>query len=120
MTFKTLAAALLAGALGMGAAEAATQSFTGCPIRSWSTWAAGQKVSISWAFQGLGPVIAFQPNGVVYGGGIAPLTPEQAAAYGPTLNELRMAAQSRKKVTIYWDSVTKQVATFITEWNQSC
>lgn len=120
MKIRTLFGAVLAATVAMGAAQAATQASSACPIRSWAAWTAGQKVSISWAFQGIGPVIAFQPGGIVYGGGIAPLTPEQVAAYGPTLNELRMAAQARKKVTIYWDDSTNQVSTFITEWNQPC
>jgi hypothetical protein len=45
--------------------------------------------------------VSFQPNRIVFGGGIAPLTPAQVQKYEPTLDNLRAAATARKKVTIY-------------------
>jgi hypothetical protein len=101
-------------------AQAATQNATGCPAGAWTTWGPGQTVSISWSFQGVPGVIAFQPTQIRYGGAIAPLTPAQAQAYAPTLDNLRAAAQARRKVTVYWDSVTNVVSTIIVRWDQPC
>jgi hypothetical protein len=121
MKVATLALTVAGAWLGVsGAATAATQNATGCPVGAWTTWAAGQTVSISWSFQGISGVIAFQPTQIRYGGGIAPLTPAQAQAYAPTLDNLRAAARARRKVTIYWDDVSKVVSTIIVRWDQPC
>lgn len=120
MTFGKIAvftAAILLGACG--AASAATQSATGCPGGAWSTFS-GLNVSISWSLVGVGPVIAFQPTRVVWGGGIAPLTPAQADAYASTLDNLRAAATARRKVIVYYDDVSKTVSTIIVRWDQPC
>lgn len=114
--------ALVFAALGAGTvsvAEAASQSATGCPSGSWTAWQ-GPNVSISWSFQGIGAVVAFQPGRIAYGGGVAPLNPAQVAGYAPTLNDLRAAAQARRPVTVYWDNATNVVSTFIVRWDQSC
>jgi hypothetical protein len=122
MMRKFFAALCVAGAVLALAnpAAAAQKSFTGCPIKSWATWTPNENVSISWAFSGLGPVVAFHPGVIIMGGGIDPLTQAQAAAYSPTLEELRMAAQARKQVTIYWDDSTQIVSTFIVNWAMPC
>ena len=101
------------------AAQAASTNATGCPSGAWTEWS-GPNVSISWSFQGIGAVVAFQPGRIVYGGGIAPLTPPQVQAYAPTLDNLRAAAQARRKVTVYWDNATNLVSTFIVRWDQPC
>lgn len=113
---------IVAGALSAAAsaAHAAEQIATGCPAGAWTTWAAGQTVSISWSFQGISPVVAFQPTKIVMGGGIAPLTPAQVQTYAPTLDNLRAAATARRKVTIAWDNATKVVSTIIVRWDQPC
>lgn len=101
-------------------ALAATQNATGCPAGAWTDWSSGSGVSISWSFQGIGPVIAFHPGRMVYGGGIAPLNPAQVERWAPTLDNLRAAAAARRMVTIYWDDSSKTVSTVIVRWNQSC
>ena len=111
------ASVMLAGA---ASAQAAQQNFTACPAGAWTDWAAGQTVSISWVFEGNGVSIAFQPTRIVYGGGLSPLTPAQAAAYAPALDNLRAAATARRKVSVYYDDASKTVSTFIVRWNQPC
>jgi hypothetical protein len=101
-------------------ANAAIQNHKGCPISASTQWAPGLTVSISWVIQGLAPVVAFQPTKIVLGGALAPLTPAQAQAYAPTLDNLRAAAQSRKMVTIYWDDATKVISTVAVHWEQPC
>ncbi|TYB82190.1 hypothetical protein [Maritimibacter fusiformis] len=114
-----IAAAALWGALP-GAAQAASQNATGRPNGAWTDWSTGSGVSISWSFQGIGAVIAFHPDRIVYGGGIAPLSPGQVNRYAPTLDNLRAAATARRAVTIYWDDATNTVGTIIVRWNQPC
>ena len=120
---RTLGLALTLAGIWFGAcstAHAALQNATGCPLEASTQWAAGQTVSISWSLQGIPPVVAFQPTQIKYGGGLAPLTPAQAQAYAPTLDNLRAAAQARRKVTIYWDNVTKIVILISVRWDLPC
>ena len=120
---KTWRMALAVASLWMAAgsiAQAASQNATGCPAGAWTDWSTGTGVSISWAFQGISGVVAFHPNRIVLGGGIAPLTPAQVRKYAPTLDNLRAAAAARRNVTIYWDSANKTVSTIIVRWNQPC
>jgi hypothetical protein len=70
--------------------------------------------------QFISPVVSFQPNRIVFGGGIAPLTPAQVQKYEPTLDNLRAAATAKRKVTIYWDNVNHTVPAIIVRWDQSC
>jgi hypothetical protein len=104
----------------ISAAHAEMQHETGCPAGSATEWAADQTVSIDWYFEGIPPVMAFQPAKIVYGGGRAPLTPAEAAAYEPTFANLRAAAVARRKVTIYWDDATDVVLSFIVRWDTPC
>jgi len=95
------------------------QNKTGCPIGSWTDYSRG-RVSISWSFQGIGPVMAFHPDRVVYGGGVAPLSDADLRKYDQTFEDLRAAAAARRQVTIYWDDASRTVTTFIVRWNQPC
>lgn len=121
MRIQTLALVVAGISLGVfSVAHAAPQNATGCPAGAWTTWGPGQSVSISWSFQGVPAVVAFQPANIIYGGGVAPLTPAQAQAYAPTLDNLREAASARRKVSVYWDDATRVVSTFIVRWDQPC
>ncbi len=106
--------------LDTGATMAETKKFVGCPLKSWTTWEIDGGLSIHWAFSGQSAIVAFQPDGIVLGGGLAPLTPEQARAYEPTLNELRLAAVSRRSVDIYFDPDTRRISAFIVNWHDGC
>jgi hypothetical protein len=119
-TIQPIAAAALLWAASLGIAQGASQNATGCPNGAWTDWSTGSGVSISWSFQGISAVIAFHPDRIVYGGGIAPLNPSQVERYAPTLDNLRAAAEARRAVTIYWDDATKTVGTVIVRWNQPC
>jgi hypothetical protein len=101
-------------------AHAALENATECPMGAWTDWSTGTGVSISWSFTGISPVVSFQPNRIVFGGGIAPLTPAQVQKYAPTLDNLRAAATAKRKVTIYWDNVNHTVPAIIVRWDQSC
>lgn len=118
--FKPATAAAILFAASLGTAEAASQNATGCPNGAWTDWSAGSGVSISWSFQGIRAVIAFHPDRIVYGGGIAPLSSAQVERYAPTLDNLRAAAAAQRAVTLYWDDATNTVSALIVRWNQPC
>ena len=118
MKIQRLAVLALAVCIAGPTAIAATQEKTGCPISTTSQWSPG--LSIRWVIQDLPGVMAFQPTKIVVGGALAPLTPAQVQAYAPALEDLRAAAQGRKKVTVAWDDATKIVQAMIVHWEQPC
>ncbi len=118
--FKSGLFALLLGLAGASPALAGSQNATGCPTGAWTDWSRPGGVSLSWSFRGIPAVLAFHPTGIVYGGGVAPLSPAQVLKYAPTLDNLRAAAQARVAVTVYWDDATNLVSTIIVRWDQPC
>ena len=116
---RLLATAFVA-ALAAAPVQAELRNATGCPAGAWTDYSRPGGVSISWSFTNIGPVVAFHPGRMVYGGGVAPLNPAQVQAWAPALDNLRAAAASGHPVTVYWDDSSNTVTTLIVRWNQRC
>jgi hypothetical protein len=109
--------------LGLGSmtqAHAATQDWTGCPVKSFYSVDPGPKLSVSWSVTGDRRVIAFHADKIVLGGGKGMMAPAQLTRWEPLLNELRNAASQKVKVRVFYDDDTRDVLGINVLYDQGC
>jgi hypothetical protein len=108
------------GLASVSPAQAATEDWTGCPVKSFYSVDPGPKLSVSWSVSGDRRVIAFHADKIVLGGGKGLMSSAQLARWEPLLGELRNAANQKVKVRVFYDDATRDVLGINVLYDQGC